>query len=563
MSTREQSRRFHFLREIASGGFGSVYLTKVMHSDGFSRLVAVKLLHRRWSENEEIARRMRDEARLLGWLRHRNIVDVFDLTSIDGRAAVVMEYLEAIDLKQIIQHAAEEGESIPARPALEIMARVASALDAAYNRPPYPGEKPLRVIHRDIKPSNIMVDEAGTVKVLDFGVARADFDSRESHTRELQFGSVDYMPPERLFFEPETPASDVYSLAATIYEFLVLEKLGKARGRPQKHERFLADRMSYLRAASTAGAMSSAVEQLLGECLAYEHAERPPAAEVAQRATQLARKIEGPDLREWTEEVLPAQIQAWQGRDLAPNPLTDKVLNEDRVSLEDRGPVAAETPAPVEEEPEVPRSDPRWEALRQAALDELRPPSIPNPAASAAPAPSPVAEAPPPPPSLPAPQPSMDFPDAPPPPPPAPPRVAAPPRAASGRRAAPPPAGPAAGLRGRLRPRAHRGPGRPGRLQRALAALPPQAAGPGARLRPGRPGPGRRHPNRPRPAGAPGQAGAPARAVHAHGPQRALRRQPASAARGRAAGHAGAPAAASPGGRRHAGAGRREAARPG
>ncbi|MCB9796963.1 MAG: serine/threonine protein kinase [Alphaproteobacteria bacterium] len=400
MSTREQSRRFHFLREIASGGFGSVYLTKVMHSDGFSRLVAVKLLHRRWSENEEIARRMRDEARLLGWLRHRNIVDVFDLTSIDGRAAVVMEYLEAIDLKQIIQHAAESGGSVPARPALEVMARVASALDAAYNRPPYPGEKPLRVIHRDIKPSNIMVDEAGVVKVLDFGVARADFDSRESHTRELQFGSVDYMPPERLFFEPETPASDVYSLAATIYEFLVLEKLGKARGRPQKHERFLADRLSYLRAASTAGPVSSAVEQLLGECLAYEHAERPPAADVAKRALALARKIDGPDLREWCEEIVPPLLQESQARELPPNPLTDTVLPEDRVSLEDAGPVAAKAaPAagPVEEEePEVPRSDPRWEALRQAALDELRPPTIPNPA-TAPPMPVTPRAAPPPP----------------------------------------------------------------------------------------------------------------------------------------------------------------------
>lgn len=97
MASREHARRFHFLREIASGGFGSVFLTKVMHADGFSRLVAVKVLKSQWSDNEEVARRMRDEARLLGLLRHRNIVEVMDMTSIDGRAAVVMEYLEAVD----------------------------------------------------------------------------------------------------------------------------------------------------------------------------------------------------------------------------------------------------------------------------------------------------------------------------------------------------------------------------------------------------------------------------------------------------------------------------------
>ena len=127
--SRETGRRFHFMREIASGGFGAVYLTKVVHADGFSRLAAVKLLHRRWSENEEIARRMRDEARLLGWLRHRNIVDVVDLTSIDGRAAVVMEYLEAVDLKFINGQMSIRGDRLPASAVMDVMSSVASALD--------------------------------------------------------------------------------------------------------------------------------------------------------------------------------------------------------------------------------------------------------------------------------------------------------------------------------------------------------------------------------------------------------------------------------------------------
>jgi serine/threonine-protein kinase len=224
--TSEATRKFHFIREIASGGFGSVYLAKVIHGDGFSRLVAVKLLHPKWSENEEIASRMRDEARLLGWLRHKNIVDVMDLTLIDGRCAVLMEYLEAVDLKVIVTACLDHGARIPLRVCLEVCSAVASALDAAYTRPPYAGEKPLRVIHRDIKPSNIMVDEGGTTKVLDFGVARADFEQREAKTQELSFGSIEYMPPERLFFEPESPASDVYSLGATLYEMLALDKLG-------------------------------------------------------------------------------------------------------------------------------------------------------------------------------------------------------------------------------------------------------------------------------------------------------------------------------------------------
>ena len=187
MSASGLGRKFHFIREIASGGFGSVYLAKVIHGDGFARICAIKLLHPKWSENIEIASRMRDEARLLGWLRHKNLVEVLDLTRINGRVAVIMEYLEAVDVKAIITDALDRAEAIPVRVCIEVCASVASALDAAYNRPPYAGEKPLHVIHRDIKPSNIMLDTSGSVKVLDFGVARADFAERESKTQECFF----------------------------------------------------------------------------------------------------------------------------------------------------------------------------------------------------------------------------------------------------------------------------------------------------------------------------------------------------------------------------------------
>jgi serine/threonine-protein kinase len=330
LSSRETARRFHFLREIASGGFGTVYLTKVMHADGFSRLVAVKLLKSQWTDSDEVARRMRDEARLLGLLRHRHIVDVMDLTAIDGRAAVVMEYLEAVDLKHIVKRLAAEGGRLPVRAVLEIGAAVASALDAAYNRPPIPGDKPLRVIHRDIKPSNIMVDETGMVKVLDFGVARSEIENRESHTQDLQFGSVDYMAPERLFFEPETPASDVYSLGATLYELIALDKLGKGRGRPALHRKAIAERLERIGPAlAAAGPHAADVRALLEQSLVYEHESRPTAAEFYQRARTLARALPDDDMASWSERVLPGWIKASQDSNTRPSPLDDAVLTED------------------------------------------------------------------------------------------------------------------------------------------------------------------------------------------------------------------------------------------
>ena len=366
----QTSRRFHFLKEIASGGFGTVYLAKVMHADGFSRLVAVKLLKAHWTDSEDVARRIRDEARLLGLLRHRNIVDVIDLTSIDGRAAVVMEYIEGIDLRFLSIELAARGERIPVRVALEMAAAVAGALDAAYNRPPIPGDKPLRVIHRDIKPSNVMVDAGGTVKVLDFGVARSELENRESHTQDLQFGSVDYMAPERLFFEPETPASDVYSLAVSLYEILALEKLGKARGRPEKHAAHVADRLSFLRAAlGVRGSIANELESLLRAMLAFDHERRPSAAEAYQRCRALARLADGDELTNWCERVLPELIEATHAAPQAPSPMTDTILTEDSLIFHRPSGEAAEGGELVPVAPGGPVV--AGDELRRGALAEL------------------------------------------------------------------------------------------------------------------------------------------------------------------------------------------------
>ena len=328
--SREFLRRFHILRPIATGAFGEVFLAKEVHADGFSRLVALKLLHHRWSGNVEVTQRLRDEARLLGWLRHRNILDVVDLTSIDGRTALIMEYIEGIDLGFLIGAFYTTESLVPMRACLQIAAYSCSALDAAYNRPPYPGEKPLRVIHRDIKPSNIMVDEGGAVKVLDFGVARAEFDERESKTQDLQFGSVEYMPPERLFFEPDTPASDVYSLGVTLFELIAVGKFGKAQPRPADHAGTVRDRLSYLRARrGISGAPADDFDTLMTEMLSYELTERPTAAEATSRLRELARRFDDLGIAEWAPDFIPPLLAQFRDASGKKHPLVGSLLSED------------------------------------------------------------------------------------------------------------------------------------------------------------------------------------------------------------------------------------------
>ncbi len=231
MSTR---RKFRFIREIARGGFGTVYLAEMITGDDFSTVVAVKLLHKQWSQHQEVVMRSRDEARLLGRLRHRHIVRVEDLTSVEGHCAVVMEYLDGVDLGTLIEWLKEREERFSPRMAIQVVGAVAAALEAAYTHVPLQGGEPLRLVHRDIKPSNIMITREGEVKLLDFGTARANFETREAHTEALHFGSQAYMAPERFMGDPDTPACDIFALGITLFELLSGEPGGRIQLREER-----------------------------------------------------------------------------------------------------------------------------------------------------------------------------------------------------------------------------------------------------------------------------------------------------------------------------------------
>lgn len=273
-------RRFRFHKELASGGFGKVYLAEVTTDEGFSSVVAIKVLHGKWAAHTEIVQRARDEARLLGRLRHRNIVRVEDLTSIKGHCAIVMEYLEGVDFKTLVNHLVTHNERLSLRTAFEATGAVAEALWAAWEQKPLQGGEPLRLIHRDVKPSNIMLTVEGDIKLLDFGTARANFETREAHTQALAFGSQAYMPPERLMGEPDTPAGDVFSLGITAYEILAGGAFGKLHLREDRYEKSLDARLDSLDLPGLDPDLHARVKGTLRAMLAYEPEHRPTAQQV-------------------------------------------------------------------------------------------------------------------------------------------------------------------------------------------------------------------------------------------------------------------------------------------
>ena len=303
-------RRFRFIRELAEGGFGKVYLAEMITGDAFSSVVAIKLLHGKWTTHEEIAQRSRDEARLLGRLRHRNIVRVEDLTSIRGQCAVIMEYLEGVDLKTVVNYLVGIGERLPLRSSFQAIGHVANALHAAYNHVPLQGGEPLRLIHRDIKPSNVMLTADGDVKLLDFGTARANFDEREAHTQALAFGSQAYMAPERLLGDPDTPAADVFSLGVTLFEIIAGGAFGKIHIRPERYAKSVDDRLMGLDLSGLNPADQDLARHTIRSMLEYEPEDRPSSEDVVEVMETLADAAKDATLRRFAKKHVGLAMEA-------------------------------------------------------------------------------------------------------------------------------------------------------------------------------------------------------------------------------------------------------------
>lgn len=190
--------RYRMLERVDAGGAGEVWRAR---DERLGRDVAVKVLGS--DADEAFRERFADEARRAASVTHPNVVTVFDEGRSDGGSFMVMEYVRGKTLRDVV---AERGP-LPAHEAARVVAQIAAALDAAHEA---------GVIHCDVKPANVILDEHGTAKLADFGIARAARGPRE---HEL-IGTARYIAPERVAGEPPTERSDIYSLGLVAYELL-------------------------------------------------------------------------------------------------------------------------------------------------------------------------------------------------------------------------------------------------------------------------------------------------------------------------------------------------------
>jgi tetratricopeptide (TPR) repeat protein/tRNA A-37 threonylcarbamoyl transferase component Bud32 len=210
--------KYLILDKIATGGMAELFRAKITSVEGFEKLVAIKKILPNLTQDSNLVNMFIDEAKLAAMLTHQNIVQIYDLGSMEGAYFIAMEYIHGKDLRVLSNKSKEKGLPLPLGYALYITSRICSGLDYSHNLKDFQGN-PLKLIHRDISPQNILVTYEGEVKIVDFGIAKAA--RKSADTREgLIKGKVAYMSPEQAAGKTIDHRSDIFSAGILLYEMI-------------------------------------------------------------------------------------------------------------------------------------------------------------------------------------------------------------------------------------------------------------------------------------------------------------------------------------------------------
>ena len=306
--------RYVLFGEIASGGMATVHFGRLSGPVGFSRTVAIKRLHPQFAKDPEFVSMFLDEARLVGRIRHPNVVPTLDVVALPDEVFLVMEYVPGEALSRLLKNGAAHGVPPSTQVAATIVSSVLHGLHAAHVAKNEQGQE-LGIVHRDVSPQNILVGLDGVARVLDFGVAKAA--GRVQTTRDGQVkGKLAYMPPEQLSGGTVNRQTDVYAAAVVLWEALAGRRLFDAETEAIVLMRVLEGRIDppslfnpqvnaatdalVMRGLSrnpaerfaTAREMAVAIEQTLGHAspsVVADWVERAGGADIARRAATVAQ----------------------------------------------------------------------------------------------------------------------------------------------------------------------------------------------------------------------------------------------------------------------------------
>jgi serine/threonine protein kinase len=217
--------RYQIVRYLAEGGMAQVLLARASGLEGFERHVVIKRIRPEQAHDVRYVTMFLDEARLAALLHHHNIAQVHDVGQDNGEYFIAMEYVHGADLRQLLRELNARHRKTPIEHVITISTAVSAALHYAHEMRT-PDRRLLGVVHRDVSPANILVGYDGSVKVTDFGIAKAALRGNETRSGTLK-GKVAYMAPEQCMGADVDRRSDVFALGIVLYELATVRRLFK------------------------------------------------------------------------------------------------------------------------------------------------------------------------------------------------------------------------------------------------------------------------------------------------------------------------------------------------
>lgn len=220
----ENFGKYLLLEKLAAGGMAEVYLAKSNAANGLNKFVAIKRILPQYSSNDDFVEMFKEEAKVAINLNHGNIVSIYDFGIEKRQFYLVMEFVEGRNLRQIINELKKANKSFSLDQAVYMVKEAAAGLDHAHRCVDAHSGKPLNITHRDMSPQNIMMSFEGEVKVIDFGIAKAETEKEETEAGTLK-GKFGYMSPEQAEGKPIDPRTDVFALGIILWELLASDRL--------------------------------------------------------------------------------------------------------------------------------------------------------------------------------------------------------------------------------------------------------------------------------------------------------------------------------------------------
>jgi serine/threonine-protein kinase len=231
--------RYRLLGRIGEGGMAEVYRAALMGPEGFERELVLKRILPRLSASGDFKTMFVREAKICAQMLHPNIIQIYEFGQADGGYFIAMESVQGVTLREALTTLRKEERAIPHLIAADITRQICIGLDYAHTLRG-PDGMPLEIVHQDISPTNIMLAFTGTVKILDFGIARAAEFAEEEAKKGMIKGKVSYLSPEQIYVRPFDARADVFALGVVFHEMLTGRRLFQSKNDITKMRELLA-----------------------------------------------------------------------------------------------------------------------------------------------------------------------------------------------------------------------------------------------------------------------------------------------------------------------------------